>query len=403
MIRQHLIDTCVAAFSHDPVIALLGPRQSGKTTVARQVAASGRLPYNPDLAYFDLEDPAQLERLANPRIALDGLRGLVVIDEIQRRPDLFPILRVLADRERNPAQFLVLGSASRDLIRQSSETLAGRIRFVDITPFGLAEVGAASLDALWLRGGFPRSFLADTDDVSWEWRGDYVRTFLERDIPELGIRVPPLTLRRFWMMLAHYHGQLFNASELGKNLGVAHTTVARYLDILAGTLMVRPLQPWLENIRKRQIRTPKIYFRDTGILHRLIDVPGMAQLVVHPRLGASWEGFAVEQLIRAAGVTDEEVFFWGIHNQAELDLLMFGKAGRRGFEVKYTDTPRATRSQRVAMETLGLDSITIVVPGDADYPLDDRVRVLGLGRVAAADTRSGNAGGDAGFLGQAPL
>jgi hypothetical protein len=382
MLRKGLIDTVVAAFRQSPVVALLGPRQSGKTTLAAQIAQSGAWPFDPDLAYFDLEDPAQIERLHNPRLALDRLRGLVVIDEIQRRPHLFPVLRVLADRDGTPARFLILGSASRDLIRQSSESLAGRIHFVDVTPFGLGEVGAPALDALWLRGGFPRSFLAETDDASWQWRGDYIRTFLERDIPELGIRVPALTLRRFWMMLAHYHGQLFNASELGKSLGVAHTTVARYLDILAGTLMVRPLQPWLENIRKRQVKTPKIYFRDTGILHRLIDVPGMAQLVVHPRLGASWEGFAVEQIIRAAGVPDEEVFFWGIHNQAELDLLMFGKGGRRGFEVKYTDAPRATRSQRIAMEVLGLDSITVVVPGDADYPLDDRVRVVGLGRMA---------------------
>jgi len=365
-------------------VALLGPRQSGKTTLARQIAQSGAWPFDPNLAYFDLEDPAQIERLHNPRLALDPLRGLVVVDEIQRRPNLFPVLRVLADRDGTPARFLILGSASRDLIRQSSESLAGRIHFVDVTPFGLGEVGAPSLDVLWLRGGFPRSFLSETDDESWEWRGDYIRTFLERDVPELGIRVPPLTLRRFWMMLAHYHGQLFNASELGKSLGVAHTTVARYLDILAGTLMVRLLQPWLENIRKRQIKTPKIYFRDTGILHRLIGVPAMPQLVVHPRLGASWEGFAVEQIIRAAGAAgeDEEVFFWGIHNQAELDLLVFGKGGRRGFEVKYTDAPRATRSQRIAMEVLGLDSITVVVPGDADYPLDDRVRVVGLGRMA---------------------
>jgi hypothetical protein len=365
-------------------VALLGPRQAGKTTLARQIALSGVLPFETDLAYFDLEDPAQIERLANPRLALEPLRGLVVIDEIQRRPELFPILRVLADREGAPARFLILGSASPDLIQQGSESLAGRIHFVDVMPFGLDEVGPSALETLWLRGGFPPSFLAATGDVSWDWRGNYIRTFLERDVPALGIRVPPLTIRRFWMMLAHYHGQLFNASELGKNLGVAHTTVGRYLDILSGTLMVRSLQPWIENINKRQIKTPKIYFRDTGVLHRLIDVPGMQQLVVHPRLGASWEGFAVEQVIRATGVPDDEAFFWGIHNQAELDLLVFGKGRRVGFEVKYTDAPRATRSQRIAIDTLGLDSVTLVVPGDADYPLADRVRVLGLSRVSAA-------------------
>jgi predicted AAA+ superfamily ATPase len=392
MIRERFAGDISAAIRNASIVALLGPRQSGKTTLARQVARSGILPFDPELAYFDLEDPAQVERLTNARLALESLRGLVVIDEIQRRPELFPLLRVLADREGAPARFLILGSASRDLIQQASESLAGRIHFIDVTPFSLDEVGSAALDTLWLRGGFPPSFLAKSEDVSWDWRGNYIRTFLERDIPELGIRVPPLTLRRFWMMLAHYHGQLFNASELGKNLGVAHTTVARYLDILAGTLMVRSLQPWLENIGKRQIKTPKIYFRDTGILHRLVDAPGMAQLVVHPRLGASWEGFAVEQLIRSLGVSDEEVFFWGIHNQAELDLLVFGKGRRLGFEVKYTDTPRPTRSQHVAMETLGLDSITVVVPGDADYPLAERVRALGLSRVssvsAAASPRS---------------
>jgi len=240
------------------VVALLGPRQSGKTTLARKFAASGALPFDASLAYFDLEDPRQIERLVNARLALEPLRGLVVVDEVQRRPDLFPLLRVLADREGTPARFLILGSASRDLIRQSSESLAGRIHFIDLTPFSLEEAGAESVDALWIRGGFPPSFLAESDQISWDWRANYIRTFLERDVPELGIRVPPLTLRRFWMMLAHYHGQLFNASEIGKNLGVAHTTVARYLDILTGTLMVRALPPWLENIGKRQIKTPKI-------------------------------------------------------------------------------------------------------------------------------------------------
>jgi len=374
--------------SHAPVVALIGPRQAGKTTLARQVAQSGVLPFNPDLAYFDLEDPAQLERLRHPRLALEALRGLVVIDEVQRRPDLFPMLRVLADRDGTPARFLVLGSASRDLIQQGAESLAGRIHFIDVSPFSLEEVGEGALETLWLRGGFPPSFLAPGDDVSWDWRSNYIRTFLERDVPALGIRVPPLTIRRFWMMLAHYHGQLFNASELGKNLGIAHTTVARYLDILSGTLMVRSLQPWLENIGKRQIKTPKVYFRDSGVLHRLIDVPGMAQLSVHPRLGASWEGLAVEQIIRATGASDDEVYFWGIHNQAELDLLVFARGRRLGFEVKYTDTPRATRSQRIAMEALGLDSVTLVVPGNADYPLADRVRVLGLGRVSSATSVS---------------
>jgi hypothetical protein len=360
------------------VVALLGPRQSGKTTLARQFAASGAEPFNDALNYFDLEDPAHLERLTTPKLALENLNGLVVIDEIQHRPDLFPILRVLADRAQNPAQFLILGSASRDLIRQGAETLAGRIGFVEVTPFSLVETGADTTDTLWLRGGFPLSFLAASDEASWLWREAYVKTFLERDIPALGIQIPASTLRRFWMMLAHYHGQQFNASELGKSLGVADTTVSRYLDVLTGTFMVRRLTPWFENIKKRQIKTPKIYFRDSGILHRLLGIPAMEQMVTHPKLGASWEGFALEQVIRASGVSEEEAYYWGVHNQAELDLLLFRGGRRLGFEVKYTDTPKVTASQRAALEHLRLDSLTLVCPGSASYPLDDKIQVCGL-------------------------
>ena len=360
------------------VVALLGPRQSGKTTLARQFAASGAEPFNDALNYFDLEDPAHLERLTTPKLALEKLNGLVVIDEIQHRPDLFPILRVLADRAQNPAQFLILGSASRDLIRQGAETLAGRIGFVEVTPFSLVETGADTTDTLWLRGGFPLSFLAASDEASWLWREAYVKTFLERDIPALGIQIPASTLRRFWMMLAHYHGQQFNASELGKSLGVADTTVSRYLDVLTGTFMVRRLTPWFENIKKRQIKTPKIYFRDSGILHRLLGIPAMEQMVTHPKLGASWEGFALEHVIRASGVSEEETYYWGVHNQAELDLLLFRGGRRLGFEVKYTDTPKVTASQRAALEHLRLDSLTLVCPGSASYPLDDKIQVCGL-------------------------
>jgi predicted AAA+ superfamily ATPase len=272
-----LASQAVSAIARAPVVALLGPRQSGKTTLARGLARSGRWPFDEGLNYFDLEDPAHVERLASPRLALENLCGLVVIDEVQQRPDLFPILRVLADREGSPARFLVLGSASRDLIRQGSESLAGRITFVEVMPFGLDEVGTDHADTLWIRGGFPPSMLAFSDEDSWRWRQDYLRTFLERDIPALGIRIPPVTLRRFWTMLAHYHGQLFNASEIGKSLGVADTTASRYLDILAGTFMVRRLQPWFENVRKRQVKTPKIYFRDSGILHSLLGIDGRRQ------------------------------------------------------------------------------------------------------------------------------
>src|SRR5450759_982492 len=282
MIRQHLTDAVVSAIGRAPVVALLGPRQSGKTTIARAVVRSGVYACDERLNYFDLEDPAHVDRLANPRLALESLSGLIVIDEVQHRPDLFPMLRVLADRDQTDARFLILGSASRDLIRQGSESLAGRILFIDVLPFGLAETGVASLDALWIRGGFPPSFLAEDDDGSWQWRDHYVRTFLERDIPALGIRIPPVALRRFWMMLAHYHGQVFNASEIARSLGVADTTASRYLDVLAGTYMVRRLPPWFENIGKRQVKTPKIYFRDTGIYHRLMNIPARATLVNHP-------------------------------------------------------------------------------------------------------------------------
>ena len=385
MLRKGFVSRITSALSRAPVVALLGPRQAGKTTLARQVAASGVLPFREGLNYFDLEDPAQIDRLAVPRLALDTLEGLVVIDEVQHRADLFPILRVLADRPGNPARFLVLGSASRDLIRQGSESLAGRIEFVEITPFGLTEVGAGHRDALWLRGGFPPSLLASSDEDAWHWRDNYIRTFLERDVPALGFRVPALTLRRFWMMLAHYHGQMFTASEIGKSLGVADTTASRYLDLLAGTFMVRRLLPWFENLRKRQVKTPKLYFRDSGIFHRLVGVRTAEQLVTHPGLGASWEGFALEQLIQTSGAAEEEVYFWGVHNQAELDLLLFRDGRRDGYEVKYTDAPKVTASHRMALDLLHLDSLTIVVPGDAEYPLGDRISVLGLNRIAPTE------------------
>ena len=375
----------MTALGRSPVVALLGPRQSGKTTLARQVVRSGTLPCDEGLNYFDLEDPAHVERLTTPVLALQGLEGLVVIDEIQHRPELFPVLRVLVDRESCRARFLVLGSASRDLIRQGSESLAGRIQFVDVPPFGLQETGVAQVDRLWLRGGFPPAFLASSEDASWAWRDAYVRTFLERDVPALGIRVPPAGLRRFWMMLAHYHGQVFNASEIGKSLGIADTTANRYLDLLAGTFMVRRLAPWFENLGKRQVKRPKIYFRDTGILHRLLGIPGMAQLVTHPKLGASWEGFALEQVIRSSGASEEETYFWGVHGQAELDLLLFVRGARVGYEVKYTDAPKVTASQRRALSLLGLESLTIVVPGNGAYPLDEKIRVLGLHRLASPD------------------
>lgn len=381
MERRVLLDRIAAELRVSRVVALLGPRQSGKTTLARRFSGISGLPFDAGLNYFDLEDPAHLERLRNPKLALEPLRGLVVIDEIQLRPELFPVLRVLADREGSDTRFLILGSASRDLIRQGSETLAGRIGFVEVTPFGLQETRDA--DRLWLRGGYPLSFLAGSDEDSWAWRANYIRTFLERDIPALGIQIPAASLRRFWMMLAHYHGQTFNASSIGKSLGVADTTVKRYLDILTGTFMVRRLSPWFENLGKRQVKTPKIYFRDSGILHHLSGIPDMAAMVVHPKLGASWEGFALEQAIRLSGAAEEEVFFWGVHNQGEIDLLLIRNGRRHGFEVKYTDRPAVTASQRLALECLRLDRLDIICPGNAQYPLAENVHVTGLDRLQA--------------------
>ena len=319
----------------------------------------------------------------NPKLALEKLRGLVVIDEIQRRPDLFPVLRVLADRPAAPARFLILGSASRDLLQQGSETLAGRIGFVEVTPFTLRETGVAEAERLWLRGGFPLSFLAASEADSSQWREFYIRTFLERDIPVLGIQIAPTALRRFWMMLAHYHGQVFNASDIGRSLNVADTTVRRYLDALVGTLMVRRLSPWFENIGKRQVKTPKIYFRDSGLLHRLVGINDAGQLHTWPKLGASWEGFALEEIIRLADASEDEVYFWSVHSQGELDLMIVKDGQRRGFEFKFGDSPKLTPACHMALQHLKLDELTLVCPGDAAHELADNIRVRGLNRLVS--------------------
>ncbi|MDO8959002.1 MAG: ATP-binding protein [Rhodocyclaceae bacterium] len=361
-------------FAIHPVVALLGPRQCGKTTLARMVAESTAEP----VTRFDLEDPTDLAMLAAPRLALQDLRGLVVIDEIQRSPELFPVLRVLVDRPENPARFLILGSASRDLIRQSSETLAGRIGHIELTPFALGETGIESWRRLWLRGGFPPSFLAKSDAASAQWRKDYVATFLERDLPSLGITIPPQSLRRFWMMLAHYHGQLVNFSELGRSFGAADTTVRRYLDILEATFMVRLLMPWHENVGKRQVKAPKLYLRDSGLFHSLMGIPDQTTLSRHPKLGASWEGFAIEEIIRRHRVVSGEVYFWGAHGGGEVDLFLLTDRGRVGYEIKYTDQPRATRSMHTAMEVLQLDELRVAYPGDREFPLTEKIRAVGL-------------------------
>jgi predicted AAA+ superfamily ATPase len=358
-------------FRATSVVAILGPRQCGKTTLARHYS-KGRA------AYFDLENPRDVQRLDEPFLALEGLEGLVVIDEIQRSPGLFKALRVLVDRPKNKARYLILGRASRDLIRQGSETLAGRVSFMELSPFSLSEVGSGGWKRLWERGGFPTSFLARSSQQSRDWRDAYITTFLEQDIPLLGFQIPPRTLRRFWMMLTFYHGQIFNASEIGRSLGVAHTTVQRYLDILNGTFMVRVLLPWVENINKRLVKSPKIYFRDSGLLLSMLGLESLTALQQHPKLGAAWEGFALEEVVRRHGALEEEVFFWATHGEAELDLLVFQGGHRWGYEFKYADAPRITRSMTNAIADLRLDHLTVVFPGKDSYKLSPTVTATGL-------------------------
>jgi predicted AAA+ superfamily ATPase len=332
--------------------------------------------------YFDLESPRDQLRLQNPELALGALTGLVVLDEVQTWPELFPVLRVLADRKEGQAHFLILGSASPDLLRRSSETLAGRVEFVDLHGFDIGETGSESAGRLWLRGGFPRSFLAASEADAVAWREGFVRTFLERDLPQFGIRVSAQVMRRFWTMLAHAHGQLWNASELGRALGFSDKTVRGYLDDLTQTYMVRQVQPWFENLAKRQVKSPKIYLRDSGLLHHLLSLETEEALSGHPKVGASWEGFALEQVLRLSRST--EAYFWATQGGAELDLLLF-EAGRRvGYEFKYAEKPAVTRSMRVALEDLRLDELRIVCPGDVSARLDDRIVVLGITRLASS-------------------
>ena len=360
-----------------PVVALLGPRQVGKTTLAQQIAATWRGP----VAQFDLEDPRDLARLADPMLALADLRGLVVLDEIQRRPDLFPALRVLADRQPVRCRFLVLGSASPDLLRQSAESLAGRIAFHELRPFSLGEAGADNLTRLWRRGGFPRAFLAANDTVSMAWRRDFVQTFLERDLPQLGVSTPSSTLRRFWEMLAHLHGNVLNSSELARAFGVADTTVRRYLESLESTFMVRTLRPFHANIAKRQVKAPRIYVSDSGLLHTLLDIQSASQLEGHPKVGASWEGFMLETVVDKLGARADQCYFWATHGGAELDLLVVDGSHRRGFEFKRTTSPSITPSMRSALADLALDRLDVVHAGADSFPLAPRMRAIAASRV----------------------
>lgn len=370
----------VAGLMRDfPVVAILGARQVGKSTLALQIMAN----HKGAAERFDLEDPADLARLEDPRLALSGLRGLVVIDEVQRRPDLFQVLRVLADRRPRLARFLVLGSASPELLRQASETLAGRIAFHTLDGFSLVEVGNDKLDRLWLRGGFPESFLARTEAVSVTWRRSFIRTFIERDLPQLGVRVAATTMSRFWSMLAHYHGQVLNASELGRAFGVTDKTVRHYLDLLAGALVVQQLLPWHANIGKRQVKSSKVYIRDSGLLHGLLDIRDRRDLERHPKIGASWEGFLLQQVVQHLGAAPEECYFWATHSGAELDLLWVRGRHRWGFEFKRTSAPVLTRSLRTAIEVLNIEKAFIVHAGERTFPLHGRVTAVSADRLLA--------------------
>ena len=362
------------ALAVHPCAALTGPRQCGKTTLARQIAAEA-----PGSTYFDLEAAIDRQRLAAPELTLGRLDGLVVIDEVQRMPALFETLRVLVDRPDNDVHFLLLGSASPQLVRGVSESLAGRIGLVDLGGFDLGETGSDEWRTLWVRGGFPRAFLARNTKASSLWRRNFVRTFLERDIPQLGITIPAESLRRFWTMIAHYHGQTWNAAEFARSLGSSEGTARRYLDILAGAFMVRVLPPWFENLKKRQVKAPKVYVRDTGLLHTLLGIATEDQLLGHPKVGASFEGFVVEQLLGA--LESRDAYYWATHAGAELDLLVLHGGKRYGFECKFADAPGTTRSMRVALEDLGLEHLWVVYPGDEGYVLDDRISVLPVAQI----------------------
>lgn len=373
--RTHLLDRIHQALKRSRVVALLGPRQCGKTTLARQIVPAGAL------EYFDLEDPRDLARLDEPLSSLESLRGIVVIDEIHRRPDLFPVLRVLVDRTPLPARFVILGSASPDLLRQSSQSLAGRIERVPMGGFTLEETGIAAQSRHWLRGGFPLSFLAEDDEASFRWRQEFVQTFLDRDVPQLGFAASATTMHRFWSMVGHYHGQIWNAAEPARSLGIGETTVRRYLDLLCDLFMVRSLPAWHANLKKRQVKSPKVYFRDTGLLHYLLGVTTEADLLRHPKCGASWEGYVIEEIFRAT--EPDLAHFWATHQGAELDLLLVVRGARYGVECKRVDAPRLTPSMRIALEDLQLERIAVVYPGFRRYSLAERVEVVPLAEVAA--------------------
>jgi len=371
--RLSYLSQLAIAIQRSPVTALLGPRQCGKTTLARMFG-EGR-----ETTYFDLESQPDRMRLQNPELMLGSLKGIVVLDEIQEIPELLKVLRVMVDRQESRVRFLILGSASPDIIKNAAESLAGRIEFVELAGFDLSEIGADSATPLWLRGGFPRSLLAGSDEDSMAWREGFIRTFLDRDIPHLGISLPSSAMRRFWTMLAHYHGQTWNASEVGRSMGLSDKTMRSYLDILTGTFMIRQLQPWYENIGKRQVKAPKVYFRDTGILHGLLNITDFHSLTGHPRVGASWEGFALEQVLQM--LRPPQPFFWASHGGAEVDLFLHHRGRRYAMEFKFSESPRIAKSTHVALETLKLDHLWVIYPGHHAYPVNEKISVWPLGDI----------------------
>lgn len=377
--RIHHLASLTRLLGQFPVVALLGARQVGKTTLARQLASG----WGDAVHFFDMEDPDDQARLSDPAFVLRPLTGLVVLDEIQIRPDLFPLLRVLADRPDRPARFLLLGSAAPELMRHTAESLAGRVAFHELDGLELAELPPDQLDTRWLRGGFPRALLAGDHEASQTWREAFIRTYLERDLPQLGIHLPALTLRRFWTMLGHHHGQTWNASELARALGVSDHTVSRYLDILEGTYMAWRLRPWHSNLGKREVKAPKVYLADTGILHSLLGIRGEQDLLAHPKCGASWEGFALWEVMRHVGVARDQAYFWGVHTGAELDLLVLRDGRRLGFEVKLTRSPKVTPSMRSAREVLELDHLYVICHGGGEsWPLSEKISAVPLATLS---------------------
>ena len=379
--RVSILGALNKALARSRVVVLVGPRQCGKTTLARELL-------DPDsVNYFDLEDPASLARLDQPMTALDALRGLVVIDEVQRRPNLFPVLRVLADRKENPARFLILGSASGDLLRQTSESLAGRVERVTLGGFWLGELGPQAQPSLWLRGGFPLAYLTASDADSAAWRKSFIQTLLERDFPQWGVRVPAVALQRFWTMLAHDHGQVWNAAEPARALGVSESTTRRHLDLLTDAFMIRQLRPYHANIRKRQVKAVKVYVRDSGLLHQLLGIETAKDLLSHPKVGASWEGFVIEQVLNS--VAHDEAFFWATHQGAEIDLVLRLGGELLGVECKRTDTPRMTPSIRIALQDLGLSRVVVLYPGVKRFGLAENVEAVPLRDVCSGPLESG--------------